>query len=77
MATKKSVKEVKEEKKEDELKFTLIFPDGTISEGSTTLREFTPNIGKGFKNSGFQTKISNGHYSGSLMVIDYLKQVKI
>ena len=59
------------------LKFKIEFPDGTISEGTVTMREFAPNIAKGFKNSGFQTKISSGNYSGSLMVIDYLKQVKL
>ena len=59
------------------LKFRIEFPDGTISEGTVTMREFAPNIAKGFKNSGFQTKISSGNYSGSLMVIDYLKQVKL
>lgn len=59
------------------LKFKIEFPDGTISEGTVSMREFAPNMAKGFKNSGFQTKISSGNYSGSLMVIDYLKQVKL
>lgn len=59
------------------LKFKIEFPDGTISEGTVSIREFAPNMAKGFKNSGFQTKISSGNYSGSLMVIDYLKQVKL
>lgn len=59
------------------LKFKIEFPDGTVSEGTVTMREFAPNVAKGFRNSGFQTKISSGNYSGSLMVIDYLKQVKL
>jgi len=58
------------------LKFVVTFPDGTVSEGTTTLRKFSPNA-KGFQNSGFQVKIASGNYSGSLMIIDYLKQDKI
>jgi len=59
------------------LKFVVTFPDGSISEGTTTLRKFAPNVGKGFCNSGYQVKIASGNYSGSLMIIDYLKQEKI
>ena len=73
-------KETKKEvatKEVETLKFTITFPDGTVSEGTTTLREFTPNTQKGFKNSGFQVKIASGNYSGSLMIIDYLKQVRL
>ena len=79
MATKttttKKAEAVKSES--DVLKYRIEFPDGTISEGTVSMREFTPNMAKGFKNSGFQTKISSGNYAGSLMVIDYLKQVKL
>jgi len=56
------------------LKFVVTFPDGSISEGTTTIRKFAPNTGKGFQNSGFQVKIASGNYSGSLMIIDYAKQ---
>ena len=78
MSTKKSVVEkVVEVKKESVLKFVVTFPDGTISEGTTTLRKFNPNIKNGVVNSGFQVKIASGSYSGSLMIIDYLMQEKI
>ena len=81
MTTKKEVKEVKavkEEKKEVELlSYVITFPDGTQCTGSTPIREFQENKAKGFKNSGFQAKISSGSYSGSLMIIDYVKQVRI
>ena len=79
MATKPTTtKKAETVKAEPEtLKYKIEFPDGTISEGTVSLREFSPNMAKGFKNSGFQTKISSGNYSGSLMIIDYLKQVKL
>lgn len=81
MATKKGTEakqaEKQETKKLDMIKYKIEFPDGTISEGSATIREFAPNTAKGFKNSGFQCKIASGNYSGSLMIIDYLKQVKL
>lgn len=70
--------ETKEVKVEAEtLKYRVEFPDGSIAEGTTTIREFAPNMGKGFKNSGFQCKIASGNYSGSIMIIDYLKQVRL
>ena len=73
--TTKKAEAVKSES--DVLKYRIEFPDGTVSEGTVSIREFAPNTAKGFKNSGFQTKISSGNYSGSLMIIDYLKQVKL
>lgn len=73
--TTKKAENVKVE--QETLKFKIEFPDGTISEGTVSMREFAPNMAKGFRNSGFQTKISSGQYSGSLMIIDYLKQVKL
>lgn len=72
-----AVKKVEEKKEIETIKYSITFPDGTTAEGTTTLREFAPNVQKGFKNSGFQTKISSGNYSGSLMIIDYLKQVRL
>ncbi len=75
MSKKEVVKEVVKEV--ETLKFVVTFPDGTISEGTTTIRKFAPNMQKGFCNSGFQVKIASGNYSGSLMIIDYLKQEKI
>ena len=80
--TKKEVKAVKEEKavteiKEEILKYKIEFPDGTISEGTTGLRKFNPNTKNQVINSGFQCKIASGSYSGSIMVIDYLKQERI
>ena len=65
------------EKKEEILKFVVTFPDGTVSEGTTAFRKFSPNVKNGVINSGFQVKIASGIYSGSLMIIDYLKQEKI
>ena len=71
-------KEIAEVTKEPEtLKFIVTFPDGTVSEGTTTIRKFNPNTKNGVVNSGFQVKIASGNYSGSLMIIDYLKQEKI
>ena len=74
--TRKEQKEVKEVK-EKPLKVTVEFPDGTITIQELTLREFQPNIAKGFKNSGYQCKIASGYYTGSIMIIDLLKQVKL
>jgi len=65
------------EKKIDSISYSIVLPDGNKIEGTTSLREFAPNMGKGFKNSGFQVKVQNGNYSGSIMLIDYLRQVKI
>ena len=77
--TKKEVKksDVKEVKEVETIKYRVEFPDGTVSEGTTSIREFAPNMSKGFKNSGFQCKIASGNYSGSLMIVDYLKQVRL
>lgn len=68
-----TVKEVKPEVME----YTLKFSDGTVIDGSTSIREFQPNVAKGFHNSGYQVKVSNGAYSGNIMVIDSLKQKKL
>ena len=72
-ATTKEVKEVKPEIME----YTLKFSDGTIIDGSTSMREFQPNVAKGFHNSGYQVKVSNGAYSGNIMIIDSLKQKRL
>ena len=77
MSKKAEVKEVKEVKEVETIKYRVEFPDGTVSEGTTSIREFAPNMGKGFQNSGFQCKIASGNYSGSLMIIDYLKQKRV
>ena len=61
----------------EEISFTINFPDGTTLNGSTSLREFQPNVKNGVRNSGFQCKIASGNYSGSLMIIDYLRQKRI
>ena len=66
----------KEEVKKEELFFEITFPDGTKTSGSTTLREFKPRA-DGKQNEGFQVKIASGQYSGSLMIVDYLKQKRI
>ena len=75
--TKKAEVKKAEVKETETIKYRIEFPDGTVSEGTTSLREFAPNMAKGFKNSGFQCKIASGNYSGSLMIIDYLKQVRM
>ena len=82
MATKKEVKEVKEETKKEDvkkptMKYRLEMEDGTIIEGSTGLRKFQPNIKNQVINSGYQVKINDGDFGGNIMVIDYLKQVRI
>ena len=82
MATKKAVSTVKEVKavkeiKEEILKYKIEFPDGTVSEGTTSLRKFNPNTKNQVINSGFQCKIASGNYSGSLMVIDYTRQERM
>ena len=73
MAKKETtVKETKEVEKP--LKYTVEFPDGTIASGEVQSRQFAPNMAKHFQNTGYQCKISSGNFSGSLMIIDYLKQ---
>ena len=74
--TTKAVKEVKAES-ERPLKVTVEFPDGSVATQELTLRQFQPNIQKGFQNSGYQCKIASGYYTGSIMIIDTLKQVKL
>lgn len=75
MATKNTTtKTIKEEKP---LKVTIEFPDGSTTIQELTLRQFQPNVAKGFQNSGYQSKIGSGYYSGSIMIIDTLKQVKL
>ena len=75
MSKKTEVKKV--EVKETPLKVSVTFPDGTTVNQELYLREFQPNIQKGFKNSGYQSKIGAGLYSGSIMIIDHARQVKL
>lgn len=70
----KTTKKV-EEKQPEKMSYKLTFPDGTTAEGELLLRPFKKNEKNNCINSGYQTKISNGNYSGSIMIIDYLKQV--
>jgi len=70
-AVKESMKQI------EKMSYALTMPDGTVIEGSTSLRQFAPNTAKGFKNSGFQVKVSDGKYSGNIMIIDYEKQERI
>ena len=75
MATKKA--EVKAAVKEVEtIKYRIEFPDGSVSEGTTSLREFKPRA-DGKKNSGYQCKIASGVFSGSIMIVDYSKQARV
>jgi len=69
-------KEAKEVKKET-MEYTLKFSDGTVIQGSTSVRQFQPNKEKGFHNSGYQVKVSDGDYSGNIMIIDGLKKIFI
>ena len=62
---------------EKPLKVTVEFPDGSTTTQELFLRQFQPNIQKGFQNSGYQCKIGAGYYTGSIMIIDTLKQVKL
>lgn len=71
--TPKTVKEVKE----TPLKVIIEFPDGTSMTQELYSRPFKPNITGGFQNTGYQCRINAGYYSGSIMVIDGLKQVKL
>ena len=77
MTTKTKTKEVKEVREEKPLKVTIEFPDGSTTIQELTLRQFQPNVAKGFQNSGYQSKVGSGYYSGSIMIIDNLKQVKL
>ena len=70
------VKESVEVKKEI-MQYKLTMPDGTVIEGSTGLRKYTPNEAKKVQNSGFQVRISDGDYSGNIMIIDALKAVRL
>ena len=72
----KAVKAVKEVK-ETPLKVTIEFPDGTTTTQELYARPFQPNIAKGFQNTGYQSKVGSGYYSGSIMIIDNLKLVKL
>ena len=69
-----------EPKKAPIMEYVLTIKDGeqtTIIEGSTSLRQYQANIAKGFQNSGFQVKVSNGNYSGNLMIIDGARQIRL
>ena len=68
---------IKENTVKESMKYVLTMPDGTVIEGTTSIREFQPNVQKGFQNTGFQVKVSDGNYSGNIMIIDYLKQKRI
>lgn len=80
MSTKKVITKEetkKEDVKRETMKYRLEMSDGTVIEGTTSLREFQANSAKGFQNSGFQVKIGDRNYGGNIMVIDYLKQKRI
>ena len=59
------------------MSYKLTFEDGTVIEGSTSLREFQPNLTKKFHNSGYQVKVSDGNYSGNIMIIDGMLQKRL
>ena len=69
----KAAKEVKE----TPLKVSIEFPDGTTMTQELYARQFKPNTTGGFQNTGYQCRINAGYYSGSVMVIDGLKQIKL
>ena len=69
----KAAKEVKE----TPLKISIEFPDGTTMTQELYARQFKPNTTGGFQNTGYQCRINAGYYSGSVMVIDGLKQIKL
>ena len=69
----KAAKEVKE----TPLKVSIEFPDGTTMTQELYARQFKPNTTGGFQNTGYQCRINAGYYSGSIMVIDGLKQIKL
>ena len=71
-ATKEEVKKLT-----GKMSYSLTFEDGTVIEGSTSLREFQPNLTKGFHNSGYQVKVSDGNYSGNIMIIDSMLQKRL
>lgn len=77
--TAKKVTEVTEVKevKEERMFYTLEFPDGSVIKGDTKIRQFQPNKEKGFHNSGYQVKVSDGDYSGNIMIIDSSKRLYI
>ena len=67
----------KSDVKNETLKVTVEFPDGSIVNQELSIREFQPNVAKGFQNSCFQSKIASGMYSGSIMIIDHARQRKL
>lgn len=77
MATKttKKATEVKEEREVMKYQFTM--PDGSVIEGSCTLRAFQPNQAKGFQNFGFSGMINDGRYAGNFNIRDNDKKVFI
>jgi hypothetical protein len=75
--TKETVKEAVKETVKESMKYRLELPDGTIIEGSTSIRRFKPNEKNNVINSGYQVKVADGNYSGNIMIIDYLKQERI
>ena len=77
MARKETTVKTVEKKAPAKMQYRLEFEDGTVIEGSTSLREFQPNIAKGFHNSGYQVKVSDGSYSGNIMIIDSMLQKRI
>ena len=74
MAEKETAVKTATKETEKPLKYSVTFPDGVTVNGEIALREFAPNMKNKVKNSGYQQKISSGSYSGSIMIIDYLKQ---
>ena len=78
MATKTTTKKVETKVVEEKpLKVTIEFPDGTSMTQELYARQFKPNTAGGFQNTGYQCRINAGYYTGSIMVIDGLKQVKL
>ena len=74
--TTKTAETKKEETKKVETLNYRLEVNGIVMVGSTSLRQFQPNA-KGFQNSGFQVKVSNGQYSGNIMIIDAEKQIRL
>lgn len=73
ITTSKTVKKGKE----TPLKVSVTFPDGTIVNQELLIRQFQPNVAKGFQNSGYQAKLESGLYSGSILIIDHARQIKL